>query len=254
VNGPIFLSYRKLESEFALKLATHLKNLGVQVWVDRIDGIATGDDWRDAIEEAIARCAALIAVVSPAYVGSRYCRRELARADDLKRPVLPVLLEAVVPTDWPLEIQREQYEDFTGWRDDAVCRARVDALVHRLRAAAGGQIGDPPDAETRYLISLIAAMEAKRGVMQYIELAAVAEATAERRPDPPPEDEWGFVWLLPGAKASPESPRPPAAAGPKERLAGIAEAGERFQRFAIVGEPDEMGRGDRGPLRPRRES
>lgn len=233
----IFLSYRGLEAEFALKLAADLKNAGVRVWVDRLDGIVAGDDWRAAIESALNTCAAMIPVLSPGYVRSAYCRNELARADDLKRPVFPVLLQAVSPTDWPLEVQRVQYEDFTRWRDEEQYTARFGALVRRLKTEAGDQVGPPPDEETRYLTSLVAAMEAKRGVMQYVELDADAEALARGRPPAPAEDEWGFVWL--SAQASPGATDGAAApaAGRTERLAGVAEAVERFPRFVLLGEP-----------------
>jgi HEAT repeat protein len=236
----IFLSYRNLESEFALRLAADLKNVGVHIWMDRLDGIMTGDDWRAAIEHAVANCPAMIAVLSPAYVSSDYCRRELARADDLKRPILPVLMEAVPKTAWPLEVQRNQYEDFTGWRDEAVYQSRLDALVRRLRQEVGAHVGSPPDAEARYLISLIATMESKRGVIQYVELAAETEATAERRPEPAAEDEWGFVWLLRDPANLPAHPGDDpqcAAATSRERLVSIAAAAERFARFVIIGHP-----------------
>jgi len=236
--GSIFLSYRSIESELALKLAADLKNSGVRVWVDRLDGIAVGDDWRGTIERAINTCAAMIPVLSPGYVHSTYCRNELARANDLARPVFPVLLEAVSPADWPLEIQRVQYEDFTGWRDEEVYRSRCDALVRRLRAEAGDQVGPPPDPETRYLTSLIAAMEAKRGVIQYVELAADAEAVADYRPAPPAEDEWGFVWLLPGSGSeAPGGLGDPTSVPTRVRLAGVTEAAERLPRFVLIGEP-----------------
>ncbi len=52
--GPIFVSYRHgLEANFALKLTADLRNAGVRIWLDRLDGITTGDDWRREIEQAI---------------------------------------------------------------------------------------------------------------------------------------------------------------------------------------------------------
>src|SRR5262249_24301889 len=105
-GGHIFLSYYSGEADFALRLAADLKNAGVRLWVDRLDGITVGDDWRQAIQRAIDGCAALIVVLSPDYVASAYCRNELARADTLKRPIFPVLLRPVSAQDWPIELQR----------------------------------------------------------------------------------------------------------------------------------------------------
>jgi hypothetical protein len=36
-NGHIFLSYRSIEADFALQLAADLKNIGVKLWMDRLD-------------------------------------------------------------------------------------------------------------------------------------------------------------------------------------------------------------------------
>ena len=41
----IFLSYRSIEADFALRLAADLKNSGVSVWMDRRDG----NEWRRQI-------------------------------------------------------------------------------------------------------------------------------------------------------------------------------------------------------------
>src|SRR4051812_15034067 len=91
----IFVSYRNIESDFALQLAADLKNAGFAIWVDRIDHtISPGDDWRASIEAALTidACEAVLAILSPEYLSSKYCRNELARADRLGLRVYPVLL------------------------------------------------------------------------------------------------------------------------------------------------------------------
>jgi hypothetical protein len=129
-NNSIFVSYRHgLESAFAVKIAADLKNAGLTIWVDRLDGVIPGADWRLSIEHAINVCAAMIAVVSPDYVASTYCRNELARAEVLGRPIFPVLLHPVPDIDWPLPLQRQHYLDFTAWHDATIYRARLDELL-----------------------------------------------------------------------------------------------------------------------------
>src|SRR5688572_14957658 len=92
-KGHIFISYRSIESDFALRLAADLKNAGLNIWLDRLDaGINAGDDWIQVLQDALDECSAVIAILSPDYVVSKYCRRELKRADVLGRPVYPVLL------------------------------------------------------------------------------------------------------------------------------------------------------------------
>ena len=60
-QGPVFLSYRSTEVDFALKLAVDLKAAGVNLWMDRLD-IKPGDDWLKALQNAVSNCAAMIPV------------------------------------------------------------------------------------------------------------------------------------------------------------------------------------------------
>jgi hypothetical protein len=72
-HGHIFLSYAKLDSDFALKLAADLKKGGVTLWVDQLD-IQAGDDWILRLQHALDTSVAVITVVSPDYGNSKYCR------------------------------------------------------------------------------------------------------------------------------------------------------------------------------------
>jgi len=113
----IFVSYRSLEAEFALKIATDLRNSGVSIWMDRLDGIRGADDWRRSIEQGLRDSMALIAILSPDYINSKYCLRELSSADEINVSIFPLLLRAVPKEMIPIEIRRIQYIDFRNWRD-----------------------------------------------------------------------------------------------------------------------------------------
>ncbi|MBZ0300334.1 MAG: toll/interleukin-1 receptor domain-containing protein, partial [Anaerolineae bacterium] len=170
----IFLSYRSTEADFALKLAADLKNAGVNLWMDRLD-ISPGDDWRKSLEGAVYSCAALIAILSPSYVSSKYCQRELARADRLGRPIFPVLLGSIGESDWPLEIERQQYIDFSNWRDTDTYQQQIDRLVDILKEKFAAQISVIPNPETQYLTNLAADMETQRGLIEYLEFSTEAD-------------------------------------------------------------------------------
>lgn len=129
MDGHVFLSYRSCERAFSTKLALDLRQAGFPIWMDRLQGIAPGDDWVQTLQDALNDSTALIAVLSPAYVKSDYCRKELKRAVSLKRPVFPVLLKAVPAQEWPLEIQSGQYVDFQGWEDSATYSTRLQELI-----------------------------------------------------------------------------------------------------------------------------
>jgi hypothetical protein len=231
--GHIFLSYRSIEADFALKLAADLKNAGVKLWMDRLDGIRGGDEWRRSIEEAltVGSCAAMIAAVSPDYVEAEYCRKELSRANRLKIPIFPVMLRPVPDDKIPLEIEGVQWLDLRDWQDEIRYGEKLSTL---LKLLPDSQKGSVPDAETRYLTSLIAELESRRGVLEYVELAAETELQPEIRPQPRVNDEWGFSFLVDSKEqSSSEAPREPQ----KIQLRSIKDAVEKHKRFALIGEP-----------------
>lgn len=239
----VFISYRSMEGELdlALRLAADLKNRGVRAWIDKLE-LKPGDDWRLQIEEAVDECAALIAVVSPNYVSSKYCRREMRRADDRDCPIFPVLTTPrnQWPEDvrWPIEIQERQYVDFTNWQDENEYHQSLLRLLRVLSNEATISFEPVPNSETQYLTRLIAELEARRGVIEYVNLNARSDP--QWRPDPHPNRGWlsEFVMLIESDKKSDE----PVAVDVEElldkvKISDIQKAIEKLPRFALIGEP-----------------
>jgi HEAT repeat protein len=235
--GHIFISYPHTETEFTARLAADLKNNGVQVWMDVLEGgIRSGDDWRRAIEGGLDNSAAVISVICPDYLDSTYCRNELARADTLDLNVFPILLRTVDKKQWPIEIQRHQYTDFANWRDEAVYRTQLQNLLSVLKRDSSNQIGVIPDAETRYLTSLIAELESRKGVLEYIDLAGQMDEPT--RPKPRLADEWGLEGsfaLLEQQPSQSHSDEPDK----KQQipLSNIRDAVEKHPRLVLIGDP-----------------
>lgn len=236
----VFLSYRSNDVEFALKLAADLKNAGLSLWIDRLD-IRPGDDWRQALADAVNVCAAMICLVTPDYVESDYCRRELGRAGRLQRRRIPLRLREVADDKWPLELESEHFLDFSGWRDEAIYADRLAALLRLLREDFAEQFRPVPDAETQYLTRLIAELEASKSVMELFELAHQAERLLSDELLLP-EPRYPGAWMLAGSYlVMPDDDR----VLPDERRAfnwdmpldGIAAAIERYPRFVLIGAP-----------------
>ena len=219
----LFVSYRSSEAEFALRLASELARKGAKIWMDRLEGIEAGDDWVSALQQALNHAAGLIPIISPDYVVSTYCRRELNRADQLDLPIYPVLLFPVDPRDWPLEIQEKQYLDFTEWRDDRIFARRLSELFELLVATSHDQIALPPDPQKQYLISLIAELESARGVLQYVDL------DSDYR-QPPIEDEWGFSHLT-------DRPDMDRAVPDREPALPIGQIAAQHPKVVVLGAP-----------------
>ena len=67
------------------KLEADLRRAGFNVWVDK--QIQGGHDWRDDIAVAIQNATAVLFVVSPPSVQSRYCAEEVCYASALEKPI-----------------------------------------------------------------------------------------------------------------------------------------------------------------------
>jgi formylglycine-generating enzyme required for sulfatase activity len=104
-----FFSYTRSDSEFVLKLAKELRELGTNLWLDQLD-ILGGQHWDSAVEEALKSCKGMIAVLSPDSVVSNNVMDEVSYALEKGKLVVPVLIRSC---DIPFRLRRVQYIDFT---------------------------------------------------------------------------------------------------------------------------------------------
>jgi hypothetical protein len=128
-----FISYARIDGDFALRLARDLRAASVDAWIDQLD-IRAGDTWDRAVEDALRECTGLLVVLSPDSVASRSVMDEVSFALDENKRVIPVLHREC---SIPFRLRRVQYTDFTSDYDDGLSR-----LVHALggvQPAAGQQ-------------------------------------------------------------------------------------------------------------------
>ena len=104
-----FISYSRLNKEFATKLAKGLRAAKYPIWFDQLD-IPTGARWDDEVEKALRECNIFMIILTPASIGSENVKDEIGYAIDRGKRILPVLLEEC---DVPLRLRRFQYVDFT---------------------------------------------------------------------------------------------------------------------------------------------
>lgn len=108
----IFLSYaHNIATNATSSLIDSLEELDFVVWTDR--KISSGEKWRDAIDNAIRECFAVIVVVTPKAVQSKYVTYEWAFAMGLDKPVFTVLIESTPIGDFHSKLEEIQYVDFT---------------------------------------------------------------------------------------------------------------------------------------------
>src|SRR5260221_9651094 len=230
--GHIFISYKSSEAGFALRIAADLRNSGVKVWMDRLDvGIRPSQDWRLSIANALTadKCNGMIAILSPNYLESKYCQNELARADRLGIQIHPIILAPFDDTKWPLEIERLQYIDFQEWQNEFIYQKKITDLLDVLKEKFPRQIINLPDPETQYLTKLIAELETRQGVVNYVELEGEATKAASR-PSPPIDQETGYLVLLDKDNSNIKKQK-------RIHINKLSKITELYSRFVLIGNP-----------------
>ncbi len=135
----VFLSYVHEDEEWALALAENLRRLGLDVWLDQWE-TAADQPVATRLAEGLARAEAVIAVVSPRWIGSGWCNEEFAAAmmasADGRQRLIPVLWGDV--SSVPPFVASRLFVDFR-----AV--ATPTAYEQRVRQLARLTLGRDPD-------------------------------------------------------------------------------------------------------------
>jgi hypothetical protein len=163
----VFVSYSWKDKDFAVRLATDLRAVGLKVWIDRWE-MRVGDSLNKKVGEGITESAWLCVVLSPESVASPWVEKELnaALARELERRdvfVLPLLYrECAIP----LFLRDKVYADSRSSYQEG-----LDALLPRFESTVEPQIlagllaGDedrirralgriPPPARPKYVTAL----------------------------------------------------------------------------------------------------
>lgn len=111
-TGTIFVSYSRSDWEDNVaEITDRLRALGFQLWVDQAF-LVGGDDWMDAIGEALKACSVCLLCMSPAAIQSKYVKMEYRYFFNNDKPIVPVMVRPLA--DIPPELLCTQYFDFTG--------------------------------------------------------------------------------------------------------------------------------------------
>lgn len=124
----IFVSYQRANREFVAQVVRRLEAAGIVAWYDaNIDG---GADWRETIVAALEASDMLVIFFSEDCNNSRQLKKELAVADSLNKPVVPILLEDTRPRGAYLyELADRNW--IQAWPDPV---SKIEELVGHLKA------------------------------------------------------------------------------------------------------------------------
>ncbi len=126
----VFISYKHEDLAFAQELTLFAQRRGMPIWLDT--SIQPGEEWRGAIDKAIAEAFAVVVIMTPEARLSDYITYEWAFAMGLRIPIIPVLLR---PTQLHPKLEVLQYLDFTRGASTPLWIK----LIERLQAVQGAQ-------------------------------------------------------------------------------------------------------------------
>jgi TIR domain len=107
----VFVSYSRSDWDHAVSdLVVRLRRGGFQLWVDQ-GFLIGGEDWMDAIGEALKKCNVCLLVISPDAMQSRYVKMEYRFFFNNEKPIAPVMVKPVA--ELPPELTGIHYLDFT---------------------------------------------------------------------------------------------------------------------------------------------
>ncbi len=132
----VFLSYSSADRTKAMQIERALSAAGHTVFWDQ--ETPAGADWDSWIRARLGEARTVVVLWSKASVASPNVRHEAMIARDAGR-LIPVLVEPLKPTDFPMGLYLVQAIQLQAWRGDA-----TDPAFHRLLSEIAAKMGQPP--------------------------------------------------------------------------------------------------------------
>lgn len=131
----VFLSYSSADRVKAMQIERALSAAGHTVFWDQ--ETPAGADWDNWIRAKLGEARTVVVLWSKASVASPNVRHEAMIARDAER-LIPVLVEPLKPTDFPMGLYLVQAVQLQSWRGDA-----ADPAFQRLVAEIAAKMGRP---------------------------------------------------------------------------------------------------------------
>jgi WD40 repeat protein len=127
----VFISYSRVESDFARRLNEALQIQGKRTWFDQ-ESIASGTDFQQEIYRGIETSDHFLFILSPEAVRSPYCADEVEYARKLNKRVVTVLHRAIDTSDLHPVLAAIQWIDFR--QQDGDFNANFKELLRTLES------------------------------------------------------------------------------------------------------------------------
>jgi hypothetical protein len=122
----IFISYAHEDKEFAEKLYKELQGMPFEVWWDQAE-LHVGDDIKEKLDQSLKNSDYLLFISSKNSSSSEWASKEITKALEMKKKILPVVSDGTPPPDI---IKNIMYADFSASFDDG-----ADRLVQALKSS-----------------------------------------------------------------------------------------------------------------------
>ncbi len=146
----IFISHSSRDQKIADDITAAIKRLGFEeVFLDfnPDTGIGAGADWEKTLYEKLARCHALILVLTPNWLASTWCRIELSQARALGKVILPVICAPLMGTATSCRKSRPSiWSDWNSEASHAPSSAGRAPSPTSSHAASGSDPNRPPSS------------------------------------------------------------------------------------------------------------
>jgi tetratricopeptide (TPR) repeat protein len=132
----LFISHSSANNAEAVAIRDWLVGEGwdeVFLDLDPERGIAAGERWERALNEAALRCEAVLFLISRSWLNSRWCLKEFNLARKLNKCLFGVLVESIPIAQLPPDLTGAQIVDLASGHDHAIFRAvlpRTHEEVH----------------------------------------------------------------------------------------------------------------------------
>lgn len=151
-SGVFFVSYARdsaEDQEGVQRALETVKKLGYRIRVDRERN--SGQAWWDIVLGEIRTCDAMLVFVSPALLNSLASTLERRYAQELGRPLLPIIIRPLPADRLPQDLASRQFVDYTasGLRAESALAEALASLP--APAALPDPLPAPPPVPTSYL-------------------------------------------------------------------------------------------------------
>lgn len=139
----LFVSHHSTQIDLALAIERALAERGIKCWIAPRD-VPPGEPFDRAIQRAIDNAAGILLLLSKKSDISRHVKRELILADSIDKPIIPLRLEMMTPTELRYFLADSQWIDWSD-KDAAVLDALANQAQLYAKSARNAADTDPAD-------------------------------------------------------------------------------------------------------------